>query len=271
MVDPNPSFSGAQINFESNQAGSDYNALQARYTATWRDLNLIASYAWSHSIDDPGILLISTTTIGGQERASSDFDVRHSFLSGITYAIPESTHWSALLRHWELDSIVRARSAEPVNVTYGRFIGTVLTDVRPDVVRGVPLHIVDDSAPHGIRINPVAFSIPVEERQGNFGRNALRGFAVDQVDLGVARRFFLSEKLQLDWKAELFNVFNHPNFGAPFGSLGGYEEPPDFQPDSLFGAPLAMANSVANTSNTLNPLYRSGGPRSIQLSLRLNF
>ena len=267
MADPNPNFSGSQITFEGNQATSDYHAFQARYLLQWRKLNLLASYTWSHAIDDPGIPLISTENLIGNERASSTFDVRHTFVSGFIYPVPQWRNLGPVLRGWQLQGIMRARSAEPVDVTYERIIGTVdTTDVRPDLVPGVPRYVADASAPNGVRVNVAAFSIPLADRQGNLPRDALRGFGLYQLDLGLSRDFLLHERAKLTWKVEMFNIFNHPNFASPYSFLGSYF-PPDFYPDQNFGAPLAMANS----GSSLSPLYRSGGPRSMQFSLRVSF
>jgi hypothetical protein len=105
------------------------------------------------------------------------------------------------------------------------------------------------------------------DRQGDLPRDALRGFGLYQLDLGLSREFVLHENVKLTWKLEMFNVSNHPNFASPFGGLGSYESPPDFRPDPNFGAPPTMANS----EGSLNSLYGSGGPRSMQFSLRVSF
>jgi hypothetical protein len=267
MMDPNLNFNGSQINFEANQATSDYHAFQARYLLQWRKLNLLASYTWSHAIDDPGVPLISTESLTGNERASSTFDERHSFVTGFIYSIPQWRNLRPVMRGWQLQGIMRAHSSQPVDITYMRFIGTVDAAVRPDRVPGVPLDVADASAPNGVRINATAFSIPLADRQGDLPRDALRGFGLYQLDLGLSRDFLLHEKVKLTWKMEMFNVSNHPNFASPSGGLGSYEFPPNFQPDPNFGAPLTMANSGVSLSS----LYGSGGPRSMQFSLRVSF
>jgi hypothetical protein len=86
---------------------------------------------------------------------------------------------------------------------------------RPDLVSGVPLWIADPNVAGGKRINPAAFSVPATPRQGDLGRNALRGFGATQVDLTLRRQFKLHERLTLQARADFFNIFNHPNFGSP--------------------------------------------------------
>jgi hypothetical protein len=164
-----------------------------------------------------------------------------------------------------------ARSATPVDVTITRQLGLDLVSVRPDLITGTPPYIHDRSVAGGKRINPAAFIVPVEARQGILGRNALRGFSFNQLDFGVARRFSFNEHVTLRWKAEFFNVLNHPNFANPDGFLGNYSPP--LESNSLFGVSTAMLAKapIDGVTNGLTPLYRVGGPRSIQLSLKLAF
>jgi hypothetical protein len=136
---------------------------------------------------------------------------------------------------------------------------------RPDLVAGVPLYLHDPTLPGSRRINAVAFSVPAEVRQGTLGRNALRGFPLTQLDFAIHREFGISEKVKLQWRTEFFNLFNHPNFGivdATLGFLG-----PPFQPNPTF---RIAVRSLAQSGDA-NPIYKAGGARSIQLSLRLSF
>jgi len=172
-----------------------------------------------------------------------------------------------------------ARSATPVNVTITRNIGFGSYAFRPDLVPGIPLYLNDPNAPGGKRFNntPVPgnprqvgpFFVPTEPRQGTLGRNALRGFPVYQIDFALRRQFSLTEKLKLQFKGEVFNIFNHPNFGDPLGSLGT-----NLPTSSTFGRSDRMWGKSVGTSGTVggfNPLYQVGGPRSMQFSLRLQF
>jgi len=105
---------------------------------------------------------------------------------------------------------------------------------------------------------------------GNLPRNALRGFGVAQWDFAVHREFPIHESLKLQFRAEMFNVLNHPNFGPPVGNLGG-----PGMPNSQFGLSYQLlGQSLAGTyigSGAFDPLYQLGGPRSIQFGLKLLF
>jgi hypothetical protein len=114
-----------------------------------------------------------------------------------------------------------------------------------------------------MRLNPAAFVAPAAEVQGNLGRNAVRGFDLVQVDFSARRAFRVAEGVSLMLRADLFNVLNHPNFANPIGSLGS----------GLFGiSPGTVANSeVGGGAFGLNSVFNIGGPRAVQLSLKLQF
>jgi hypothetical protein len=132
---------------------------------------------------------------------------------------------------------------------------------RPDLVPYIPLYVDDPTAAGGRRINRAAFNFPPAGQQGTLGRNVLRAFPVSQVDIALARRFTLTERCQLHLRAEAFNVFNHPNFGQPIRRIA----------DPNFGRSTSMLNQSLGFDAGLNPLYQIGGPRSIQLALKLQF
>jgi hypothetical protein len=126
-------------------------------------------------------------------------------------------------------------------------------------VLGVPLYINEGNVAGGRRINRAAFSIPPATRQGSLGRNALRGFPATQLDFAIHRQFALTEGMSLQFRAEFFNIFNHPNFADPENNLAM---------GALFGQSLMM---LGHSLGGLNPLYQIGGPRSTQFALRLQF
>jgi hypothetical protein len=201
------------------------------------------------------------------DRASSDFDVRHSFAGAITYDLPAAplgTFGRPLLRGWSIDGILTARTAAPVNVFFTRDIGFGPFNFRPDLVPGVPLYLKDSSFPGGRAINRQAFTVPQTARQGTLGRNALRGFPLRQLDLALRRRFALTERMNLQFRMDVFNLLNRPNFGDPVGDLNS----------GLFGRSTAMfGRSLGSNIGSvgLNSAYQAGGPRTIQISLKLQF
>jgi hypothetical protein len=136
--------------------------------------------------------------------------------------------------------------------------------VRPSVVPGVPLWTANPNVAGGREINAAAFAPASGAVEGDLGRNALRGFDTVEVDLTVRRQFRLRERVTLQARADLFNLFNHPNLGSPINYLTS----PQFgQATQMLGASLGAGGG----SGGLNPLYQIGGPRSAQIALKLLF
>jgi hypothetical protein len=238
-------------------------------------LQALASYSFSHSID-----IASTDSTANEfntpgalasphvDRGNSDFDIRHSFAAGVTYELPsprsqEALH--AIVGGWSVDSFVLARSAPLVDVVSGVvFAAGVALNPRPNVAPGVPFVLFGSQYPGGKSYNKAAFTAPPPGTQGNFGRNVLRGFGAWQADFAVQRQFHLTERLGLHFRSEFFNIFNHPSFGNPNNTLTS----------PLFGhstQTLASSLGSGGANGGFNPLYQIGGPRSIQLALKLQF
>jgi hypothetical protein len=166
-----------------------------------------------------------------------------------------------LMRDWGLDLMVRYQSAFPITPSSGSAVifpdGSYFRP-RPDQVPGQPLYINDPTVPGGRRFNRAAFTLPADGQQGNFPRNGLRGLPASQVDLALRREFRLSEQVRLQLRGELFNLFNHPNFGDIENNINS----------SLFGKPK---NTLNRSLGGLNQLYQMGGPRSGQLAVKIMF
>jgi hypothetical protein len=264
------------VNLTENSATSDYHALQVKFQRRLsRGFQALASYTFSHSIDisstDAAFAYLNTPGAVANpniDRGDSDFDIRHSFTAGVTYDLPspESNKIArAALGGWSVDSFVFARTAPPVDLI-GAFSFTpgALFHSRPSVNPGVPLELYGSQYPGGKIFNKAAFTPPPSGQQGDFGRNVLRGFGATQVDLALQRQFHLTEKIGLSFRGEFFNFFNHPNFGSPNNSLTS----------PLFGQStqtLASSLGSGGANGGFNPLYQIGGPRSIQLALKLQF
>ncbi len=266
----NPSFS--QVWVARSSATSDYHALQVQFKRRLsRGLQALASYTWSHSIDiasqDANAIPPPAFVDPQVNRGSSDFDVRHSLSTAASYDLPGPAVGPvrrALLRDWGIDTIFTARSSTPLDLVGRINVVGFQAGLRPDLVPGLPLWIDDPSAAGGRRLNRAAFAVPPPGRQGTFGRNVLRGFPLWQLDFAVRRQFHLGERLNLQFRADFFNIFNHPNFANTQAVLA----------NPLFGQSTEMLNRglggpVGVSGVGFNPLYQVGGPRSIQLALKL--
>jgi hypothetical protein len=278
-----PGFPG-QFSVTTNDATSDYHALQVQFRSRLsRGFQALASYTWSHSIDIISVDSVNSTPSSAfdprQDRGPSDFDVRHAFNGAFTYDIPaaHAGEFSKLLSNWSTDAIVTARSATPVNVVYPATTAFGTLNLRPDLVSGIPLYLDDPAVPGGRRFNNKVtivpgnpntqigpFLQPTVVRQGTLGRNTLRGFPIWQLDLAVRRQFNLTDRIYMQFRTEVFNILNHPNFADPTNGLR----------NGTFGVSTTMFGKSLGSSGLLggfNPLYQIGGPRSIQLSLKIGF
>ncbi len=271
-LDPSPQFE--QLTVITNDGRSSYEALQVRFQRRLaRGLQALASYTLAHSIDDVSNdtvpALPAETANPMQDWGPSDFDVRHTATGALTYAVPSPPIrpvLRAILKKWSVDTVVTARSALPVNVLTGNTIFGVSNVQRPNVVPGVPFYLNSPNAPGGRIINEAAFNSNINPPgQGDLGRNALRGFGMSQVDFAIHRDVPLHEAVDLQFRAEAFNLFNQVNFGLPTATLNS----------GLFGEPTqTLASSLGAggvAGGGFNPLYQVGGPRSIQFALKLLF
>lgn len=278
---PSPNLNSATI--VANTATSDYNALQVQFQRRLsRGFQTLASYSWQHSIDSASAGSLGSVAnafvpgTGNVNRGPSDFDVRHAFSAGMTYelsTLKRNLLAKVMLSGWALQSVVQIRSATPVDVSDASFfeLNNSFADVRPDVISRQSLYLYGPQYPGNKAFNPSAFTSPPTDvtgnplRQGTLGRNALRGFGVTQWDFAVHRDFPIVESLKLQFRGEIFNLLNHPNFGGPSGlfGIGGF---------GLSTQTLAQSLSGGNVgSGAFSPLYQVGGPRSIQFALKLLF
>jgi hypothetical protein len=287
---PNPNYGMTQL--VTNGAVSNYNALQIQFQRRLsRGLQVLASYGWSHSIDTAsagslgsGSNALASVLNAALNRGPSDFDIRNSFSMGLTYDVPGpriNAFTNAILGGWSTENVFQARSAPPVNIYYSGYSELsdgFATSVRPNVVSGQPFYLYGSQYPGGKAFNPAAFAAPPIDSttglplsEGDLPRNALRGFGAAQWDFAVHRDFQIHESLKLQFRAELFNVLNHPNFGQPIGDLGSPTaiNPQFGESQQMLGQSLGGTFGVG--SGGLNALYQMGGPRSVQLALKLSF
>src|SRR5260370_2605650 len=254
----------------TNHVASNYRSWQAQYRRRLaHGFSALASYAWSHSIDnsstDSGIYWAGSGLTAAGDRASSDFDVRQAFTAGFSYEIPagrRASPWGG----WALDGIVHARAGFPITLLNAEQSTGVSFEnaFRPNLAAGQPNWIADRSAPGGRRLNGAAFRAAADSRAGNLGRNALNGFGMSQVDLAMRREFSVGERLSLQLRIEAFNALNHPNFADPVRFLAS----------PLFGRSGSMLNLMLGTGSPgsgLAPVFQGGGARALQMPVRFSF
>jgi hypothetical protein len=220
-----------------NNANSIYHALQVQARRTVGDLTLSAAYTYSHAIDDSSdrsdFNLVNSYDIAAN-RASSNYDLRHNFSISYVYGLPffKGTGWThALFGGWQISGITTAQTGLPFTVTNATTFGdnagvannvvsnNVGSGSRPDLV-GDAHSSVSSSGDPLLFYNPTAFAVPVGLTFGNVGRNTLNLPGRLNFDVGVFKRFAITERTGLDFRWENFNFFNHTQFNGIDSGLG---------------------------------------------------
>jgi len=230
---PYASLTNSTIGYTTSNAVSNFNALQVNLKRNLtRGLLLSASYQWSHAIDDG-------SNGGGEadgpenvacrscERASSDFDVRHNLSASGIWQLPIGRGHALLgsapgllttvLGGWQLSGIGHVRSGVPLNVTLSRNANSLPNGIsanqRPDLVPGQPLYPANQNVNNWL--NPYAFTTPANGAWGNAGRNVVRAPGVGQIEASLEKRFLLTERVGLSFRADVFNLTNRAQIGSP--------------------------------------------------------
>jgi hypothetical protein len=228
-------------------------------------LQALLNYTWSHSLDnasnDIEEAVANAVISSANDYASSSFDSRQSVSGALSYEIPaaaKSGSLALLTRDWSIDAVIVARSGFPFNATVlTTRIGGAFP--RPNLVAGQPLWIPDVNAGGGKILNSAAFTIPALGTQGTESRNDIPGFGLTQLDLSFARKFVVHNNLNVQFRTDSFNIANHPNFANPPAYIG-------------FGPAYLMSMQMLNQGlGGLSPLFQEGGPRSLQISLKVSF
>ena len=225
----------------------------------------MTSYLWAHAID-----FGSTNPWSAPTRGNADTDVRHNLQGALSWALPEmggSAFGHNALSGWTLDSRYFLRSSYPVTVLGNLFFDLVTGErfyTGADLIPGRPLYLSNSSLPGGRVLNGGpevaggAFQLPAASSQGDAPRNLARGFNAQQLSLSLQRDIHLYDRLSLQLRFDVFNVFNNPDFG--------YIQP-DLT-DQMFGQPILSLNQSYGQSGSL---YQPGGPRSLQFMFRLRW
>jgi hypothetical protein len=263
----NANFSGGSgLYVTTGSASSDYNSLQVKFDRKLsHGLQVLASYTWSHAIDDA----TTNFTIYQLERANSDYDIRNNFQTALSYNVGghySNSRVSYALTHWALDARVSARSALPVDILDGPSLvngsSGASTNYHPNRVPNTPLYLYGSQYLGGRIINYSAFTPTTGggNVDGDAGRNSARGFDAVQEDLTLRRDFPLTSEVGLQFRVEAYNILNHPIFGDIYNQLADGA--------ALFGQTY---DTQSTQLGGLSSLYQVGGPRSMQVALKLHF
>jgi hypothetical protein len=236
---------------------------------------------WSHAITDASIgageaVSVENNSCIACDRGSTNQDVRHTFTSNAVYQLPfgqgrrfvNSGVVGKAIGGWDLSGIMTARTGLPVNITITRKANVMLDGItssqRPDLIPGVALYPAGGSTlSNWFSFAP--FAVPAKYTWGNAPRYFGRGPGNYELDTALSKRTPIFEGGALTFRAEAFNLFNHPMFSTPSGGLGSVTVDGTgkiTKVNSSFGQITSILNSGATGTGT---------PRRLQVSLRLEF
>jgi len=269
----------------SNQDFSNYNSLQATLTKrVSHGLSFTGGYTFSHALD------IASANFGGGipqnsndpllDYGNSNFDIRHRFTFTTTYTLPGRDGFGQMLKGWQINSIVTAQTAQPwnavdsssnisgtgENVDRWNFVGNPADfKVGPTSIPSLS-GAAAMAACGGATLCYVEggsyLALPAQNTFGDAGRNIFRGRGLKDWDLSITKDWSFRELLKAEFRAEFFNVLNHPNFATPGVNGAGFNNPSGSQ----FGCTCETPDTAAS-----NPVLGSGGSRAMQLGLKLIF
>jgi hypothetical protein len=229
---------------------SNYNSLQATLrVANWHHLSSSTVYTWSHNLDEVsayrGALPQDSLNFKGNY-SNSDFDTRHAFSSFISYEIPGGTHFKPLTNGWQVNGLLSFHGGQPFTVfASGDISGTNEGNDRAVQVGKARVGYQGQSTTANW-IDLSAFQDPTPGTFGTSRRNAFYAPGYSDVDFSVFKNTKIFERLTIQLRAEMFNLFNRTNFAPPSVSVGGsstlYDTIGDYN-----GAPGIGAGEAFNT------------------------
>jgi len=271
----NPVFS--EIRYQSPNANSYHNdvalGLQKRLN---QGFVMQVAYTLSKTVDDgSGVTSTGDNFVQGQrgdytwdmklKRGLASFDVRHSFTTNFSYNIPSfnaKNGWKGVVVNgWQLNGILTLSSGYPFSIEENRTaqvnaIGN-RDNLRPSLIPGGKNNPINKGNPDAY-VDASQFVLAPVGTFGNLGRNTVISPGLFEFDGSLFKNFTVVENHKVQFRAEFFNLFNHPNFGAPVQSGG------------VNNALLVNSDGTPN-ANFGQISYTRTSARQIQLALRYTF
>lgn len=221
LIRDNRLFRGiGNVTTDESNGNSSYHAMQLWLNRRFTDrLAFQAAYTWGHAISDVALTSFTNTTSDpfnfASDKGDADLDRRHTFVGNMVYVLPRFSQWGKpaefILGDWQLNAIASYFGATPIDITTNaNTLGTASAVGQRPNYTGQPLYLnTGDSLDH---LNPAAFARPAPGQLGTLGKGAVRGKAIMNIDFSMAKNFRFKERYGFQFRAEFFNVFNHPNF-----------------------------------------------------------
>ncbi|MBX9603019.1 MAG: TonB-dependent receptor [Bryobacteraceae bacterium] len=257
----------ADVAAEFNDAQSVYHGLQLNFTKRMGAVYGVFNYTFAKVIDNVQDYGLYSTQpqdnrcLGPCERGLGSGDIRHNITYTVLYDLPFGRGkafaggaeglWGALISGWQVSSLglIRSGIAEIIQIPISRTGDNNTANQRPDRVAGVDIFPANQTINNWY--NPAAFATPAQGRFGNAGRTVGRSPDFWQFDASLTKNTSLTERFNLQFRTEVFNLFNRPNFGSA---------------NQFFGTP-----NFGRIFNTFGRTVGFGTSRQIQMSLRLRF
>ncbi len=300
---------------ENSTGKSNYNALQlSLHVNGWHGITSIANYVWSRSMDnssdgedfEPNAAQPNDSNNPQLEYGPSNFNIPHRFSWNFAYQLPHMDgDWQKLKNGWGINSVLTLQDGQPFQLNYkfeDDYSGSGSGFDRPDVVgpikydSGNPFNFLDlNSFAIPCTIQPALTSstitgsaqdcIPGTRHYGNEGRDSLRGPSFKEFNFAIYKTTALTERINMQFRADFFNLPNHPNFANPFLPAFIADAAGPTSPICNGGAGCGFVSNgagreVGNAAYHItatgdvgigNPFLGGGGPRGIQLAVKFTF
>ncbi|HZL57844.1 MAG TPA: TonB-dependent receptor [Bryobacteraceae bacterium] len=256
----------------TNDGRSNYNSMQVRLVHNSKNIQVAANYTFSKSIDNTSVEGNGFTSAVDNynlhlNRAVSDFDRRHSLNALFTYTLPIGhgqkfggnmpKFLDTAIGGWNLGgtlidqsgypfSVASQHSTFPGGTTYATYTGTNTSIGQVSEQGGGVYYFTPAQVAQFTTVLTPAFQI------GNAGRNIFRNPWFNELDMSLIKSFKITERQKVSFRAEGYNVFNHPNFGGPATNI-------------------TTPASFGKFSTTLGTQNGSTSARTMQLALRYEF
>ncbi len=308
--DPNNPDPYGSVDYKGDFGQSTYNAMLITLERRLSNgLSFQAHYTWSHSINDGAVgggeaNGQQNVNCRQCDKGPSVFDIRHNVTVNAVYELPfgpgkqymnEGGVLGKIVGGWEMSGIGTWHTGHPLTVIMdlsgtvasgpfaGNFANTYLlpdgndqTSQRPDIIPGVPLYLPGKGLNGTPGINPAAFQAPPVDANGNFtrfgnsGNGVVRALNIWQIDFALQKETKLTERFDLEFGVQFFNILNHVQYGD-FGNLNlAYCVGVSGCPASNLSVPGSFAQ-ITNTVNGLGTNTGNGLARQIQFMMRVKF
>ncbi len=233
------------LNTDESNGNSSYHAMQLWLNRRFsKRIAFQVAYTWGHAISDVALTSFTNTTSDPfnfhADKGDADLDRRHTFVSNVVYVLPSFKSWGKAadlaLSDWQVNGIASYFGATPIELITGvNTIGTAAAVGQRPNYTGAPVYL--DTNDKRLHLNPAAFVTPAPGQMGTLGKGAVRGAPITNIDFSIAKNWRIQERYGIQFRTELFNVFNHTNFvgfdtdirNQTFGQLNAAQAPREIQ------------------------------------------